>query len=44
MPPEPLSPFADDLAGQIKARGDDVIRQVLGGEQHHLGADDVPIW
>ena len=38
-----MPPFADDLAWRVEARGDDVIPDVLGGEQDDLGANDVPI-
>src|SRR2546425_4275842 len=43
MPPETLSPLADDLARQIETCGDDVIGHALGGEQHQLRTDDVSI-
>src|SRR5713226_5839212 len=43
VPPEAFPPLADDLARQIEARGDDVIGQALGGEQHQLRAYHVSI-
>jgi len=43
VPPEAFSPLADDLARQIKARGDEVIGHALGSEQHQLRANDVSI-
>jgi hypothetical protein len=41
---EPLAPLADDLAGRIQARGNDVIREPPGGQEHDLRANDIAIW
>ena len=43
IPPEAFPPLGDDLARQIETRADDVIGHALGGEQHQLRADDIPI-
>jgi hypothetical protein len=40
---EALAPLADDLARRIESRGDEIVAQAVGGEQHDLGADDVAI-
>jgi len=40
---EPVPPLADDLARSIEARCDDVVPDVLSGEQDDLGADDISI-
>jgi hypothetical protein len=41
---KPLAPLADDLAGSIQARGNDVIREAVGGQQHDLRSNDIAIW
>jgi hypothetical protein len=40
---EPVPPLADDLARCIESRRDDVVSDVLGGEQDDLGANDISI-
>jgi len=40
---EALAPEADDLAARVEALGDEAIGEVLGGEKHHLGADNLEI-
>ena len=40
---EPVPPLADDLPRRIEAGGDDVVPDVLGGEQDDLGANHVTI-
>jgi hypothetical protein len=39
---ETLAPLADDLTWRAEPRGNNVIRQSLAGQQHDLGADDLP--
>src|SRR2546426_9829605 len=40
---EPLPPFADDLALETEARGDDVVAQAVGGQEDNLRANNVAI-
>ena len=40
---EALAPLADHLARAIQAGCDLIVLESLGGVQHDLGADDVPI-
>jgi hypothetical protein len=40
---EPLAPLADNLAGRIQARGNDVIREALRREQNDLRPNDIAI-
>jgi hypothetical protein len=41
---EPLTPLAHDLARCIEPTCDLIVGQSLGGIEHDLGADHVPIW
>ena len=40
---EPLPPLGDDLAASVQAQRDLVVVEALGGHQHDLGPDHVPI-
>ena len=38
---ETAAPLADDLAGRVQARGDEVVAEPFGRQQHDLRADNV---
>ena len=40
---ETVAPFANDLARRIESRGDEIVAEPLGRQQHDLRADDVSI-
>src|SRR5947208_519173 len=40
---EALAPHRDDLAARVQARGDLVVAEPLGGQEHDLSADHIPI-
>jgi hypothetical protein len=40
---EPLPPLADDLAREIKALSDLIVLEVLSGQQHDPGTNDIAI-
>ncbi len=40
---EPLAPLRDDLAPGVQTSGDLVVVQALGGHEHDLGSDHVPV-
>jgi hypothetical protein len=40
---EPFPPFADDLALEAEARGDDVVTQAVGRHEDNLRADDIAV-
>ena len=41
--PEALAPFADDLAGCVQSRGNDLLGEAPGGQQDNFGANDIAI-
>jgi hypothetical protein len=40
---ETVTPLADDLARRIESRGDEIVAEPVGGQEHDLRADDVSI-
>lgn len=43
VPEEALAPLADDLAACVEPSGNLVVAQALGGQQDHLGSNDLEI-
>jgi len=41
---ETLSPFGDNLPGDIELLADLLVRHPLSGQEDDLGADDITIW
>jgi hypothetical protein len=38
-----MAPFADDLARRIESRGDEIVAEPLGRQQHDFRPDNVSI-